>query len=611
MGPVRSFFATAWRGLDGLRKFLHLLLLLLIFGLVIAALRSTIPHVPSKAALVVRPRGALVEQLSGDPVDRALAQAQGLGRGETLLRDVTDAIAAARTDDRIHALVLELDDLTGGGQPTLEEVAQALREFRKSGKRVIAHGTALLQDQYYLAASADEIDLDPLGFVLIDGYDRYRMFYKSALDKLGVDVDVFRVGAYKSAVEPYTRNDMSAEDREESLAYLKVLWNNYRTAVAAARGLGPDAIENYVATLATTVPAARGDAAQVALKAGLVTALKSSLEVEDGVAAIVGRDQDTGSYNAVSMDDYLIGVHAEKRLEPDGTPKVAVIVASGEILDGEQPPGTVGGDSTAELLREARIDDQVHAVVVRVDSPGGSVLASEQIYRELQAVKQSGKPVVISMGDVAASGGYYISAPADQIWASPSTITGSIGIFAAIPNFSRTLAKLGVTVDGVGTTALSGALRLDRPLTHEARTLLQSSVEHGYEEFLTRVATGRGRTRDEIDTIAQGRVWAGVDARRLGLVDRLGSFDDAVKAAAQLAKIKDYELDYIEPHLSVLQELALRIETRIASALARGSRLTTLARVARRLDPLEREIERWSRLESRSHLYAYCFCSVD
>jgi protease-4 len=611
MGPVRSFFATAWRGLDGLRKFLHLLLLLLIFGLVIAALRSTIPHVPSKAALVVHPRGALVEQLSGDPVDRALAQAQGLGRGETLLRDVTDAIAAARTDDRIHALVLELDDLSGGGQPTLEEVAQALREFRKSGKRVIAHGTALLQDQYYLAAAADEIDLDPLGFVLIDGYDRYRMFYKSALDKLGVDVDVFRVGAYKSAVEPYTRSDMSAEDREESLAYLNVLWNNYRTAVAAARGLGSDAIEKYVATLAKTVPAARGDAAQVALKAGLVTALKSSLEVEDGVAAIVGRDEDTGSYNAVSMDDYLIGVHAEKRLKPDGTPEVAVVVASGEILDGEQPPGTVGGDSTAELLREARRDDRVRAVVVRVDSPGGSVLASEQIYRELQAVKQSGKPVVISMGDVAASGGYYISAPADQIWASPSTITGSIGIFAAIPNFSRTLAKLGVTVDGVGTTALSGALRLDRPLTREARTLLQSTVEHGYEEFLTRVATGRGRTRDEVDTIAQGRVWAGVDARRLGLVDRLGSFDDAVKAAAQLAKIKDYELDYIEPHLSVLQELALRIETRIASVLARGSRLATLARVARRLDPLGREIERWSRLDSPNHLYAYCFCSVD
>jgi protease-4 len=437
------------------------------------------------------------------------------------------------------------------------------------------------------------------------------MFYKSALDKLGVDVDVFRVGAYKSAVEPYTRSDMSAEDREESLAYLNVLWNNYRTAVAAARGLGSDAIEKYVATLAKTVPAARGDAAQVALKAGLVTALKSSLEVEDGVAAIVGRDEDTGSYNAVSMDDYLIGVHAEKRLKPDGTPEVAVVVASGEILDGEQPPGTIGGDSTAELLREARRDDRVRAVVVRVDSPGGSVLASEQIYRELQAVKQSGKPVVISMGDVAASGGYYISAPADQIWASPSTITGSIGIFAAIPNFSRTLAKLGVTVDGVGTTALSGALRLDRPLTREARTLLQSTVEHGYEEFLTRVATGRGRTRDEVDTIAQGRVWAGVDARRLGLVDRLGSFDDAVKAAAQLAKIKDYELDYIEPHLSVLQELALRIETRIASVLARGSRLATLARVARRLDPLGREIERWSRLDSPNHLYAYCFCSVD
>jgi len=329
---------------------------------------------------------------------------------------------------------------------------------------------------------------------------------------------------------------------------------------------------------------------------------------------LVGEDEDNDTYNAVSLEDYLRVIHTEKRLRTDGTPKIGVVVASGEILDGEQAPGTVGGESTARLIREARLDDDVKAVVLRVDSPGGSVLASEQIYRELQAVQDDGKPVVVSMGNVAASGGYYISVAADEVWASPSTITGSIGIFAIIPNVSRTLAKVGIAVDGVGTTPLSGSLRLDRPLTPEVRGLIQATVEHGYEEFLARVAAGREKTRDEVDAIAQGRVWAGVDAERIGLVDHLGGFEDAVKSAARLAKLKDYELDYIEPNLTWAQQLALQIETRAARVLGRDARLGSLermARVASRLDPFAKEVERWSRLDTPSHLYAYCFCSFE
>src|SRR5580692_6185154 len=515
----RSFFSGLWRGLDGLRKALHLILLLVLFGVVFGVLRGSVPLVPSKAALVIAPDGPLVEQLSGNARARAVDEALGNGRPEALLWDLTDAIHAAAADKRIQVLVLDLDKLDSANQPALAELAGALREFRASGKKVIAYGTELTQERYYLAAQADEIYVDPMGFVLLEGYDRYRTYLKDALDKLGVDINVFRVGAFKSAVETYTRTSMSPEDREESRSYLNALWNSYQQAVTRARKLPADALTKYVGTLAKSVPAAGGDAPQVALQASLITGIKSRLEVERRLIELVGQDDSSGSFKSVPVADYVRYARAEKKLQADGKPRVGVIVAAGEILDGDQPPGTVGGESTARLIRAARLDKDVKALVLRVDSPGGSVLASEQIYRELLALRAAGKPVVVSMSGYAASGGYYISAPADEIWASPATITGSIGIFAIIPTFDKTLGKVGVSVDGVGTTALSGQLRIDRPLGDAARTLLQAGVSRGYEEFLSRVAAGRGKTRDQVNEIAQGRVWAGADAQRLGLVD--------------------------------------------------------------------------------------------
>lgn len=611
MHTIGAVLVGLWRGLDGLRKFLHLLLLLLIFGFIIGALRTSIPVVPHQAALVIRPEGEIVEQLSGDPLERAIQQAQGLGEPQTLLWDLTDAIRAARTDKRIKVLVLDLDYLAGAGQPTLAELAAAIREFRSSGKKTIARGTVLFQDQYYLAAQADEIYLDPLGFVLIDGYDRYRMYLKGALDKLGVDMNVFKVGAYKSAAEVYTRTDMSPEDREESLAYLDALWASYQQSITQARKLEPGALARYVNDLAETVDAADGNSARVALDAGLVTGLKSALEVEQQLIGLVGEDEPEGTFNSVSQQDYLRVVRAQKTLRGDGKSLVGVVVATGEILEGEQPPGAVGGETTARLIREARLDERVKAVILRVDSPGGSMLASEQIHRELGALRKAGKPLVVSMGDLAASGGYYISAGADEIWASPATITGSIGIFAAIPTFDRTLGKLGVSVDGVGTTDLSGQLRLDRPLGKDVRTILQATIERGYEVFLTRVAEGRRKTRDQVHQIAQGRVWPGVQAQRLGLVDHLGSFEDAVKAAAKRAGLTSYDVEFVEPELSWAQELAMQVKTGVIRALLRGSgERGAIARTVRRLEPLERELARWSRLSAHNHLYAYCFCSV-
>jgi protease-4 len=610
---VGRFFGAVWRGLDGLRRVLHLILLLVIFGFIVGALRSTIPRLPAEAALVIAPTGEIVEQLSGDPFERALAEAQGAGTSETLLRDLTEAIRAAAGDKRIRALVLDLNSMTGGGQPTLEEFARAVADFRKSGKPVIAHSVTFLQDQYLVAAHADEIYVDPLGLVILEGYERYRNYYKAALDKLGVDVNVFRVGSFKSAVEPFLRQDMSPEDREASLAYLGALWDNYRTVVAQARGLAPDAITRYANDIGATAVAARGDLPAAALAAKLVTGVKSSLEVEARVAEIVGLDKQGDSYNAVSMDDYLRVRRAEKKLKGDGKPRIGVIVASGEILDGDQPPGIIGGETVASLVRDARLNDNIRALVLRIDSPGGSVFASEQIHREIKAFKATGRPVIVSMGDLAASGGYYIAAPADEIWASPGTITGSIGIFALFPTLNRMLDKVGVSVDGVGTTPLSGELRLDRPVGAVAAQLVQSLIERGYADFLSRVAEGRNLKVEAVEPLAQGRVWSGRDAKANGLVDQLGGFDDAVAAAAARAELAEgsYHLDYLEKDLSWAEQLAMSFKVRVFQSLVEGSpSMQQALRVLRVTDPLQREIARWERMQTPNHLYAYCFCEA-
>jgi protease IV len=608
----RRFFSGLWRGLDGLRRVLHLIVLLVIFGIVIGLTRSSLPRIPAKAALLIAPEGKLVEQLSGDAVERAVQEARGDGHAETLLWDLTDSVRVAATDPRIPVVALDLDKFEGASQPTLSELVLALREFRAGGKKVIAYGTELTQERYYIASEADEVYLDPMGFVLLEGYDRYRTYLKDALDKLGVDVNVFRVGAFKSAVETYTRTNMSPEDREESRTYLNALWTSYQEAVTRARKLPPEAVSQYVDALAKSVPAANGDAAQVALQAKLVTGVKTGPEVEERLSELVGKDDTNGSFRAVSSSEYARYAHAQRKLQGAGKSKIGVIVAEGEILDGDQPPGTVGGDSTARLIRSARMDKDVKAVVLRVDSPGGSVLASEEIYRELVALRAAGKPLVVSMSGYAASGGYYISAPADEIWASPATLTGSIGIFAIIPTVDKTLGKIGVGVDGVGTTPLSGQLRLDRPMGEEAKALLQSQISRGYDEFVARVSKGRNKTREQIDAIAQGRVWAGSDAQRVGLVDQLGSFEDALKAAARRAKLTDYAPQFIEPELTWAQQLALQLKSRLAQLALRASpQEVALGQLAQRFDPLTREALRLARFSVPNHVYAYCFCEAE
>ena len=614
MASAGGFFRGVWRGLDVLRRLMHLLLLLLIFGFIIGALRGGVPKIPASGALLIQPSGEIVEQRSGDPLTIAFNEARGAAAGETLLWDLTDALRAAADDRRVAAVALQLDYLSGAGMPTLEEVAAAMLEFRASGKKIIASGTALSRSQYFLAAHADEVYLDPMGEVLIEGYAQYRMYYKGLLDKLAVDVHLFRAGDFKSAAEDLTRRDMSPEDRTASLAYLNALWSSYKNKVGAARGIEPEALEQYANGYIEALRNAGGDAARVALEAGLVTGLRTRLEVAERLAELVGPDADGHEFSRIEYKDYVALRHAAQRIATPGKDSIGVVVASGTVLDGDQPPGAIGGVSTARLLREAREDENIAAVVLRIDSPGGSALASEVIHREVEALRAAGKPVVASMGDLAASGGYYIAAPADRIFASANTITGSIGVYAAIPTFDRTLEKLGVGVDGVGTTALSGTMRLDRPMDPALRDYAQLSVRRIYDVFLERVSDGRGKTREDVHAVAQGRVWIGSDALGHGLVDALGGYDDAVKAAAELANLPEgYGVRRVEPNLSWAEQLAMQL--RIGSVRLSGAVLgPAMKEVRQQFGPLallQDKFESLQALISDGRPLAHCLCTAE
>ncbi len=614
MASAGGFFRGVWRGIDVLRRLMHLLLLLLIFGFLIGALRGGVPKIPSRGALLLQPAGEIVEQRSGDPITIAFNEARGASAGETLLWDLTDALRAAAEDERVAAVALQLDYLSGAGMPTLEEVAEAMLEYRASGKKIIAWGTSLSRSQYYLAAHADEIYLDPMGEVLIEGYAQYRMYFKGLLDKLAVDVHLFRAGEFKSAAEDLVREDMSDEDREASLAYLDALWQAYKAKVAGARGLDPDALEQYANGYIEALRGQGGNAAQVALDAGLVTGLRSRIEVAERLAELVGPDKDGHEYARIEYGDYVAIRHAAQRLAGTGSGTVGVIVASGTVLDGEQPPGTIGGVSTARLLREAREDDQIAAVVLRIDSPGGSALASEVIHREVEALRAAGKPVVASMGDVAASGGYYIAAPANRIFASPNTLTGSIGVYAAIPTIDRTLEKFGIGVDGVGTTALSGTMRIDRPMDPQLRAYAQLSVQRIYDVFLQRVSDGRGKSRDEVHAVAQGRVWIGSQAHGHGLIDTLGGYEEAVKAAAELANLDEgYGVRRVEPRRSWAEQIAMQL--RIQGARLSGAVLgPAVHEVRAQLGPLtllQRQSDRLQLLFEEGRPTAHCLCAAE
>ncbi|MBT8137274.1 MAG: signal peptide peptidase SppA [Gammaproteobacteria bacterium] len=597
------FIGGTWRLLDVFRRFVHLILMVLVFVGLVAALGQGKPALPKAAALLIEPAGQVVEQRYGDPVEQALDELAGNGQAQTSVRDLVDGLRAAAADDRIKAVAMDLSGFMTADLSKLQRLGRELDDFRASGKKVVAYGDFLLQPQYYLAAHADEVYLHPSGAVYLDGYGRFRTYYRSAIEKLKIDWHVFRVGEYKSFVEPYLRDDMSEEDRASSLEWLNELWRQYQQDVVRVRGLEAGDIHNYVAQFVERLEANDGDLARVALNAGLVDELRTRDQVRLRLIELAGEDEKTHSFKQIGLEAYV----ADTR-EPDGeTDKIGVVVAAGEILDGDQPPGVVGGDTLSRLLRKARHDENVKAVVLRIDSPGGSKFASEIIQREVQLLREAGKPVVASMGGVAASGGYYIAMDADEIWATSSTITGSIGIGAYLPTFSRSLDWLGIHVDGVGTTNLSGQFRPDRELSDEAAQILQLSIEDGYRDFIEGVASGRGMTTDEVDKIARGRVWIGSTAEQIGLVDQLGGLDAAIESAAARANLDDYGVTYIQKELSFREQMALSFVTRIRSILGVHWQPGTLNRIVGQITD---ELARLSRLNDPNHLYYHCLCDL-
>jgi protease-4 len=607
---IVRLISAIWSGADAVRKVLHLALLLVIFIVFVGALSGGAPRpLPSKAALVISPAGALVEQMEGDPVDRAISEALGDGKRQTVVQDILEALEFARDDDRIEVVHLDLSSMSGGGLAKLRRIAGAISDFRSSGKRVIASADFLSQQTFYLAAHADEVYLHPDGVLFLQGFGSYRNYYKDAIDKLRIDWHVFRVGTHKSAVEPFTRMDMSAEDREARGRLLEQLWALYSDGIVTARGLAAGAVQAYADNLLENIRSANGDFATVALESGFVDGLLTHAEVRDLLIDIVGEDDEwPDTYSAAGMHEYL----SQMRMlsgSPVGEENVAIIVASGEILFGSQPPGLIGGDSTAELLRKARNDDSVRAVVLRVDSPGGSAFAAELIADEIKALRADGKPVVASMSSVAASGGYTISMDADRIFASPATITGSIGVFAMLPTFQRSIAALGIATDGVGTTPWAGQLRPDRELSEEARSLVQLGVEDTYDDFISDVAASREMEKAEVDRIGQGQVWTGADALENGLVDQLGELEDAVSAAAELAGLEEYGLKRIEQELTPTQQFIIDL---VSSADRFGVDLhgvlpkpSSLERVA---SDLAGQAESLLRFNDPKGVYAHCFC---
>lgn len=552
---TKSLFVGIWNTINFSRRLvLNILFLLILIFIIIGISNSgkSQPQVQDNSALVLNLTGTIVIQKTWvDPAEKFIQQAvgQGTDNPEILLNDLVKVIENAAEDDRIKTLVLKLDRFGGGGMDKLKAVGDALQAFKASGKPIYAIGNSYGRSQYHLASHADNVYVHPMGSLLMEGYARYGMYFKDALEKLKVSTHVFKVGTFKSAVEPYIRNDMSDEAKLANEAWLNELWRMFKEDVAGSRGFETTNFDETFESLLTKFEAVDGDFAKYALENNWVDGMRTYDEFNQEMIELLGQGKEENTYNSIGFNSYLKVVTPAFVLPPVDENQVAIIVAKGNILDGRQDPGAIGGDSTAELLRKARNNDNVKAVVLQVDSGGGSAFASEVIRREIDLIKEAGKPVVASMSSVAASGGYWISVSADKIYAEPSTITGSIGIFAMFPTFEESFGYLGINSDGVATSELSG-IAVDRPLADGYKSMIQMSIERGYKRFISLVARERGMTLEEVDAVAQGRVWVGTQALELGLVDELGSLSDAVAHAAQLAEIEDFKEIYIERELS-------------------------------------------------------------
>lgn len=589
----------------------HLLLLILLYFIVSLIFYNRSIEIKNNTALVIAPAGNIVNQYSGKPSEKLVNQLRGNKVPEVQMRDLITAIQSAADDDRISVLVLKPDYIWRIGLADLKELEAAIEQFRaKSHKPVIALAENMSQNQYYFASLADEIILDPQAFMFFQGYGNYRNYYKDGLDKLGIDIHLFRVGEYKSAAEPYIRNDMSAEAKESALHYMNDLWDTYLSGIASRRNMDVEELKKIIESQASLLNDAQGNMAQMYKSVGLVDQIKSEHFKNKYIASMSAEDSNNEGFRSIDFQTYVSAISQQKN-NPQAN-KVAIIVAEGAILDGTQSAGTIGGLTTSSMLRTARLDSSVKAVVLRVNSPGGTVFASEQIRREVDAIKVAGKPVIVSMGNIAASGGYWISMTADKIYASDATITGSIGIYGMLMRYPQTLQKIGVYTDGVGTSSLSGAFRPDRALDDKFSALMQSNIEHGYQQFITAVAMARGLSIDLVDTIARGRVWSAKQARELGLIDEIGSLNDALDEAAKRANIdNNYDVVWIEPQLSFAQKMVMSTLVNATEILDIDVFNDHNKNLQQLLSPIQESLRLIAHAQTgQMTQYAHCFCEI-
>lgn len=609
---IAGIFKWTWRVLNFVREFILnlFLILLIVVGVGIWL------HVSSANAPAEVQKGALIFDLSGVVVDkpsvsnklskigRQLLGASSDRLKENSLFDVADAIRQAKDDDKITGMVLDLHNFAGADQPSLQYIGKALREFRDSGKPIYARGDSYSQAQYYLASFANKITLSPQGTVDLHGFATNSLYYKTLLDKLKVSSHVFRVGTYKSAVEPFLRDDMSPAARDADSRWVGELWQNYVNTLAANRQITANQVFPGAQGVLDGLNKVGGDSAQYAKDNKLVDELASPSVVDQQLVKTFGWDKEAKDYNGTSIYDYPL------KNTPTTDGNIAVIVANGAIMEGEETPGSVGGDTTALEIREARLDPKIKAILFRVNSPGGSVTASETIREELAAAKAAGKPVVVSMGGMAASGGYWVSTPANYIIASPNTLTGSIGIFGVINTVENSLDAIGVHTDGVATSPLADVAST-KALPPEVQQLMQLTIENGYKNFLGLVAKSRNKTPEQIDQIAQGHVWTGSDAKANGLVDALGDFDDAVAKAAELAKIKQPQLNWYQDEPSMVDVLFSQVDASAQAALPAALRAYLPAPMFDVMAAMKKQPGLLDNLNDPQNRYAFCLTCGD
>ena len=607
---LRRFFSAIGRGITWLRVVLgNLIFIGLLVALVLVLSPKQPVPLPDEFALHLAPTGFLVDEKSYNDPLALIFQSEDPAQAETLVRDLVAAIDRAREDPRVTALLLDLNDFMGGGVSKMDEVAAALRRFRKANKPLIASSDFYSQNQYYLASHADEILLHPMGGVLLTGYGSYRPYFKEALEKLAINFHIFRVGKYKDAVEPFIRNNMSAASREHNQEWLNQLWGQYTSRVEAQRQLPSGAVNTYIEQLDQQLRAVDGNAAQLALESGLVTQVLDHRQRQNKFTQHFGKSPFGHSFNAINHRAYLAQTQP-KASSAKG--KIALLVASGTIMDGEAPEGGIGSETFIQRLQQVREDDHIKALVVRIDSGGGSAFASEVIRAELEALRRDGMPVLVSMGSMAASGGYWMAMGADEVWATPTSLTGSIGVFGAIPTFENSLELLGIQVDGVGTTDLAGALRPDRALSPKAETLIQQSVDHIYRQFINLVSQARGLEPEQVHQIAQGRVWTGARAKELDLVDELGSLDEVIAQAAKRAQLKEYQLVPISRPLSPFEQIVRQLQdSRVGAYLPRVQSTDWLPdNLKRTLSPLLAPLRALGDMDDKHAVYARCLVCV-